>query len=143
MGRFAYGKRSKAKLDTVHPDLRRVMERAILRTPYDITIVHGWRGEEAQNALYETGASTKRWPDSKHNATLPNGMPMSEAVDFAPWIDGSIPWKDIGIFCVVAGVILASASEIGVKMRWGGDWDGDGSTLDHQLRDYGHMEIVL
>ena len=59
---FKYGKRSMDKLRTVDPVLRAIAERALELSPYDITIVHGWRGEEVQNALQESGASTKRWP---------------------------------------------------------------------------------
>lgn len=141
---YQFGPKSQAKLVTAHPDLGAVFAMAIKRTPYDITIVHGWRGEEVQNALEDSGASTKRFPDSRHNKTddpkIGDPNEVSDAVDFAPWIDGKIPWGETHIFAVIAGVIFAAADEFGVELRWGGDWDGDGNTKEHSLQDWGHIE---
>jgi hypothetical protein len=59
-------------------------------------------------------------------------------------INGVIPWDDTHIFAVVAGSFFAAALELGVMLRWGGDWDGDGlSKGDQRFFDYGHVEIVL
>ena len=141
----SFGARSTAKLNTLHPVLQNVMLKAIGRSPYDFTIVHGLRGKEVQDALYESGASTKKYPHSRHNTTQDPTIPLkdnlSDAVDFAPWIDGAIPWKETHIFAVIYGVIAACAEEEGVRLRWGGDWDSDGSTRDQTLMDYGHVEI--
>lgn len=139
---FRYGPASRAKLHTCHPKLIQVAKLALKRSPYDITIIHGWRGETVQNALFESGASTKRWPDSKHNHTSDAGHPLSLAIDFGPWVEGHVPWKDIPIFCVIAGIMYGAANQLGVKIRWGADWDGDGSTQDHTLLDYGHVELM-
>ena len=143
---FQFGSGSQSKLATVHPDLKAVFDLAITRTTYDFTIVHGWRGEEVQNALEASGASTKRYPDSRHNKTddptIENPGFVSDAVDFAPYIDGKIPWGETHIFAHVAGVIMAAAVELGVGIRWGGDWDGDGNTKEHKLQDWGHVERV-
>jgi len=141
---FQYGAGSQKKLDTVHPDLADVFALAITRTPYDITIVHGWRGEEIQNALEDSGASTKRFPDSYHNQTtdpsIPDPEEVSDAVDFAPYIDGKIPWGETHIFAAIAGVVFCCAAELGVAIDWGGDWDGDGNTKEHKLQDWGHIQ---
>lgn len=143
---FTYGSGSTNKLSTVHPKLRQVAIRALERSPYDITIVHGWRGEEVQNALKASGASTKFFPDSRHNKSddpqVENPNQVSDAIDFAPWIDADIPWGETHIFAVIAGLMFAAASELGVTLRWGGDWDTDGNTKEHKLQDWGHMEIV-
>ena len=143
---WKYGERSSTKLMTVHPRLRMVAFRGLERSPYDIAIVHGWRGEEVQNALFDSRASTKRWPDSKHNRSEDDEYELidqiSDAFDFAPWVNGKIPWDETHIFACVAGCFFAAASELGVTLRWGGDWDGDGNTKEHKLQDWGHMEIV-
>jgi len=138
---YSYGSKSMSKLKTCDPVLRAIAERALELSPYDITIVHGWRGEEVQNALQESGASTKRWPDSKHNYTRDNGEPNSLAIDFAPWVNGTIPWNDTHIFAHIAGLMTAAAAEMRVSLRWGGDWDTDGSTKDQKLLDWGHVEL--
>ena len=141
---YQFGTRSKKKLATVHLKLAVVAQRAIELSPYDFTIVHGWRNAEIQNALYESGASTKPWPESKHNALDDDDLiPESLAIDFGPWIGSRIPWKDTHIFAVIAGCFFAAAKEHGRVLRWGADWDSDGSTKDQTLLDYGHMEIIL
>ena len=143
-----FGARSIKNLDTCHKDLQRLACRALQLSPYDFSIIHGWRDEEVQNALHASNASEKRWPDSKHNhfkecTSSIEIIPESLAVDFAPWISGDIPWHDTHIFSVIAGCFFAAAAEQGITIRWGGDWDSDGSTKDQKLMDYGHIELVL
>jgi peptidoglycan L-alanyl-D-glutamate endopeptidase CwlK len=120
---------------------------AITMTPVDYTIIHGWRGEEVQTVLFESGASKKPWPESTHNneEEEPDGvrMPCSLAIDFGVLIGGKIPWGDTHAFAVVAGVWFAAAKEQGAVLRWGGDWDMDGSTEDQTFMDWGHVEIRL
>lgn len=139
---FNFGRSSRAKLDTCHSELITIAERALELSPVDITIVWGWRGEDVQNAFFESGASKKQYPHSKHNHTDTDGMPESLAIDFAPWVDGKIPWKDTHMFALIAGLMFAAAKEQGVRLRWGGDWSMDGSTLDQTLMDWGHMELA-
>ena len=136
-----FGAGSRAKLDTCHQDIVTIAELALDLSPYDFTVVHGWRSEDVQNALYDSGASTKQYPHSKHNHTDRDGVPESLAIDFAPWISGAIPWDDTHIFAVIAGVMLAVAEQTNIKIRWGGDWNSDGSTKDQTLMDWGHMEL--
>ena len=138
-----FGKRSSDKLSTCHPLLVSVANRALEVSPYDFSIIHGWRGEDVQNALYDSGASTKRWPDSMHNHTTEDDRPLSLALDFAPWVEGKIPWNETHIFAVIAGCMFAAAKEIGAQLRWGGDWDADGNTREHKLQDWGHVELIL
>ncbi len=150
MKHHKFGTKSSNKLITVHPELQQVAKIALARSPYDFSIIHGWRGEDVQNALFDSGASMKPWPESKHNVIVETGdaydhsEPCSEAIDFGPFIPGiGIPWNDTHIFAVIAGCLFAAASERGVIIRWGGDWDSDGSTKDQTLMDYGHVEIIL
>ncbi len=142
---YAFGTRSQDKLATCHPDIIKVANAAILVTPIDFTIVHGWRGMEIQNALFESGASQKEWPDSKHNhmqdtGDLTGDVPDSLAIDFAPWINGAIPWKDTHAFAVIAGVFFAVSGD--VTLRYGGDWNMNGLTTDQTFMDWGHIELV-
>ena len=129
---FAYGAASKAKLATCHQTLEDIAERALELSPYDITIVHGWRGEEVQNALFDSGASKKRWPDSEHNHT--DELDQSRR-------SRSLSVSITHIFAVIAGCFMAAAKDFGETLRWGGDWDSDGSTTDQTLMDWGHVEL--
>ena len=140
---YSFGSKSIAKLDTCHPHLGEIADLALRWSPYDFTVVHGWRGEDIQNALQESGASTKRYPNSKHNHVDGNGVPLSLALDFAPWVDGKIPWGDTHIFAIIAGVFFSAAAELEIPVRYGGDWDSDGSTKDQTLMDWGHLELVI
>jgi peptidoglycan L-alanyl-D-glutamate endopeptidase CwlK len=141
-----YGTSSNGKLQTCHDELVLVMGEALKMTPasVDITIVHGYRGKDLQNGL-DPSVTSKRWPASYHNATDDAGEPLSDAVDFAPYITlpsgkKGIPWKDEALFCFVAGIVYAAAVELGVEITWGGDFDRDGSTEDQTLADVGHIQ---
>lgn len=140
---FVFGDRSRQKLATCHPRLQRIAHRAIALTPVDFTIVHGFRGEELQNKLVAEGASKTPWPTSRHNA-MRDGRPSSEAIDFAPWVGGTIPWNDTHLFALIAGVFFAAAKnlDLGPVLRWGGDWDLDGLTTDQTFMDWGHIELL-
>ncbi len=142
---FKYGAASGNKLLTVHPELRETFYKGLEISPYDITIIHGWRGEEVQNKAFADGNSGKEWPDSKHNLLDANGEPLSDAVDFGPWCmlptgKMGIPWDDTHAFAIIGGILLATSISLGYKMRYGGDWDMDGLTTDQLLMDWGHME---
>jgi hypothetical protein len=52
-------------------------------------------------------------------------------------------WKDREKFCVFAGMVLGVAATMGVKLRWGGDWDGDLNTREEKFSDMPHFEEVL
>ena len=143
---WGYGARSQGKLDTCHQELQDTFDLYRQWQVYEITIVHGWRGEEVQNDAFFAGNSTKKWPLSKHNKILLPDTPMSDAVDFAPWCflpstgQMGIPWNDTHAFAIVGGLLLAASQQLGYNSRYGGDWDMDGLTTDQTLMDWGHFE---
>jgi len=144
---YSFGKSSAAKLATVRPSLRNVIEATMALNVYDFTIVHGWRDEDVQNQAFLSGASTKQWPNSQHNITNRHGDPSSNAVDFAPWCmlpSGrmGIPWKDTHAFAVLGGMFIAMGAKLGIPIRYGGDWDMDGTSTDQTLMDWGHIEVL-
>ena len=139
---FSFGSRSNKRLDTCHPDLERVARRAILITHIDFTIVCGLRGKIAQDTAFHDGFSKKAWPNSKHNGEAPS-FAVSHALDFAPWINGTINWNDEGSFYVVGSVFMVAAKMEEVEVRGGWDWDRDGLTEDQSFMDIGHLELVL
>ena len=89
-----------------------------------------------QNSLFEAGASTLRWPDSKHNS-IP-----SKAVDLQPYPYPDYEPKLWGALGYIAGRAYAIAAEEGFSIRWGGDWDGDGDTTDQKFDDLFHLELI-
>ncbi len=141
-----YGQSSQAKLDSCHPDLERVFKRALRMTPdaIELTIVWGFRSKAEQNGL-DPSVTNARWPDSYHNTLDNHGDPLSDAVDFAPYITlpsgrKGIPWRDENLFCMIAGIVLAAGNLEGVALTWGADFDRDGSTRDQTLGDLGHIQ---
>ena len=149
---FTFGIASQLKLAGVTPSMVQLANWAIGRSPVDFTILWGWRGEADQTLMVRTGASKTPWPHSKHNArTGAARLPDSQAVDFAPWIEGNIPWEDTHVFAVIAGVFFTGFHVLraadphfaeGLALRWGGDWDRDGRTKDQTFMDWGHLELA-
>lgn len=127
----SFGASSEAQLKTCHPLLQAVMRRAILIT--DFSVLKGYRGEAEQTQAFESGNSKLRFPDSKHNEF------PSNAVDIAPY---PIDWADLESFVFLAGIVKACAWQMGIKIRWGGDWDNDHRMRDENFRDYGHFELM-
>ena len=126
-----FGRRSKEVLNSCDPRLREICNEVI--KIYDFSILEGYRPKEVQNRLYGEGRSKLVWPESKHNQS------PSLAVDIAPY---PIDWKDTGRFNLLAGMMFAVAHDKGIKLRWGGDWDGDFDMKDQDFNDLPHFQIV-
>ena len=70
--------------------------------------------------------------------------PRSRAVDIAPWnpVPPHIRWNNEREFVFLAGRMVQAARSIGVKLRWGGDWDMDNDLYDlNKPFDLGHFEL--
>jgi len=134
MSNFYYGPTSKRRLAECHIDIQVVFNRVILYR--DCSVLVGHREQEAQQHAFDTGKSTLVWPESKHNK-----MP-SDGVDVAPWFDVAphIRWNDRDSFYHFGGFVLGVAAELGIRLRWGGDWDGDQDLHDQKLMDLVHFE---
>ena len=125
-----FGIRSKRNLYTAHPDLIRLFEEVV--KSFDCTVIEGHRSKERQNKLFDEGNSKLKYPKGKHNAT------PSNAVDVAPY---PIDWNDRDRFHYFAGYVIGIASSMGIKIRWGGDWDMDTQTKDNNFDDLPHFEL--
>lgn len=127
--------KSQDRLDTSHPLLQELFNAVIKEI--DCAIIDGHRARRLQNQLYQQGKSKVKWPKSKHNP-----MP-SMAVDVGPWIkDKGIPWDDANQFCYFAGFVKAKAKDMGIQIRWGGDWDMDNDVTDQWFNDLAHWELI-
>ena len=119
------------RLNTCHPDLVKVVMQAIKMI--DFKVICGERNKQEQDIAFENGLSKQKWPNSKHNV-----LPFSTAIDLAPY---PINWNDRNRFIFLAGCIMAIAHTMGIKMRWGGDWNSDGMFNDSFV-DMPHFELV-
>lgn len=136
-----FGKRSRANLDTCHPDLVRLMEKVLSYEVMDFSVIEGHRSPERQQELYRQGRSQI---DGVSKLGMHNHNP-SLAVDILPYpsvVNGVNVWNDNQRFSVLAGLVFAAASDLGIKVRWGGDWDGDGNNADSNFHDLPHFEII-
>lgn len=133
-----FSNKSLEQLRTAHTTLQNLFQEVILRI--DCSILKGHRGEEEQNAAVERGASKTKYPFSKHNS-LP-----SFAVDVYPYpYDWDHPdsFNNIKKFYFFAGVVKGIAWELGIKIRWGGDWDSDNDLTDQNFNDLPHWELII
>ena len=119
---------SLARLEGVDHRLQDLCHRIVLEH-HDCTVIYGLRTESEQAELVQKGLS--RTMNSKHLT--------GKAVDLAPY---PIDWKNTKRFYYFAGLVLAIAKEMGLKIRWGGDWDSDDDLDDQTFMDLVHFEIA-
>lgn len=108
---FKLGKRSLSNLEGVHPDLVKVVHRAIEITTVDFTVIEGLRTPERQAQLLKEKKTTTK--NSRHLT--------GHAVDLAAWVDGTVSW-DWKHYYKVAEAVKQAAQELEVSIEWGGDW---------------------
>ena len=123
---FRFGKKSKERLKGVDARLVSVLNELI--KIMDVTIIEGVRSSERQEELLKQGLSKVKY--SKHME--------GKAVDLAPY---PIDWDDLERFYYMGGMIRGIGKELGINVRWGGDWDSDGNIRDHSFNDLVHVEI--
>lgn len=131
----SYSAASKTRLATCDPRLQRVFN-AVLALGFDHSILCGERGQQEQHEAFLRGYSKKDYPASEHNKH------PSRAVDAQPYPAhvGDRRWQqDCSFF---AGVVVGVAASMGIRIRWGGDWDQDRTTTDENgLVDMPHFEL--
>ncbi|APU00465.1 hypothetical protein [Aeromonas phage 3] len=134
MSNVKLGARSIERLNTINPTLKAVVLKAFETMPFDITVIEGVRTKERQRQLVASGDS--KIMNSKHLAR-PNGK--SDAVDLAPY---PVDWKDKSRFNLMAEHMFAAAKSLGVRIRWGGDWNMNGDWKDERFYDGPHFELL-
>ena len=125
-----FGKRSIGRLQTCDQKLQELFYEVVKH--FDCSIIEGNRGEERQNKAFADGKSKVKYPNGKHNQN------PSIAVDVAPY---PIDWSDRDRFHYFGGFVLGVAKEMGMNIRWGGDWNQDTHTKDNKFDDLVHFEI--
>jgi peptidoglycan L-alanyl-D-glutamate endopeptidase CwlK len=129
-----FGKRSKRNLETTDVALQRLFNEIIKY--YDCSVICGHREQTEQDNAFNSGRSKVKWPNSNHN-TFP-----SKAVDVTPYYVGEgIPWESKEKFVLFAGFVLGVASQMGINIRWGGDWSSN-RKMNNKFFDGPHFELV-
>lgn len=126
----SWSERSLKNLAGIHPDLRRVLDRALSESPVDFVVTEGLRSVERQREMVRIGAST----------TMKSRHITGHAVDFYAWVDinadGKVSFQEMSsprLMRQIADAIKYAASELGIPVVWGGDW--------RTFKDYPHIEL--
>lgn len=131
---FSLSQRSIAQLDGVVDPLVKLFLDVGLDWPCEV--LEGSRSPERQQLLFSQGKS--RTLDSKHVPGHP-GEKVT-AVDVAPL---PIDWRDTVRFYCFGGYVLGRARALSVRIRWGGDWNGNKDLHDQDFNDLVHFELQV
>ena len=111
--------RSMKNMDGIHPDLRRVLDRALQDSPVDFVVIEGLRTKTRQAELFAKGASK----------TMKSRHLTGHAVDLVPLLDldgdGKIETHEMfnwPLMRKLAPHLKAAAKAVNVPIEWGGDW---------------------
>lgn len=121
------------KLAGVHPKLVAVVNAAALLLPFDLYVVEGLRTVERQREL--VAAKKSKTMNSRH---LPQPDGYGHAVDLFNGKD----WKEESFFPIHKAMMEAARLQ-GVRLTWGGDFNGDGHTVGRDNWDCPHFQIEL
>jgi len=127
-----YSNNSQANLESSDIRLQRIFTEAL--QVMDHSIICGYRTVTEQLALFLKKKTKVRL--GKHNCK------PSMAIDAIPYPINPDWDKDRDRIILFAGIIKGIASKHKVKIRWGGDWDGDNDLKDQTFFDLVHFEIV-
>ena len=126
-----FGTRSRNSLHSCDDRLKKVFNEVIKTV--DCSVLEGHRDKDRQNKLYKEGKTKVRYPNGRHNK-LP-----SMACDVVPY---PIDWNDRERFHLFAGFVLGIANQMGINLRWGGDWNQNWEVDDNKFDDFPHFELV-
>lgn len=123
---FTLSKASLKAMDGVHPDLIRVVKRAITLTEVDSKVGEGMRTLAQQKKNVAKGVS---W-------TLKSRHLTGHAVDLLALVGGKVTWSWAPYYKIAAAMKAAAKAE-NVSIIWGGDWratkDGPHFELDRKV----------
>ena len=101
------------RLKDIHPDLVKIVERAIQLTNVEFKVGEGLRTLARQNELMKQGATQ----------TLNSRHLTGHAVDLHAYPNGTLSW-DWKYYYQIEEAMKQAASELGLAsaLEWGGDW---------------------
>lgn len=108
---FKLSTRSECNLHLVHPDLVKVVRRAIELTEVDFIVIEGRRTVARQKELVKAGKSQTM--NSRHLHGL--------AVDCAAFINGKVSWE-MPHYKKISLAFAKAADELKIPVEWGGNW---------------------
>lgn len=150
---YKLSKRSLDRLAGVDPKLVAVVKRAIQISKQDFSVLEGIRSREQCMINYGKGrtasqcvakgvpakyAQPKAAKVTWLNDPFASKHCVGKAVDLVPY---PVDWNTLSKFDAIAKAMQQAAKELGVKVRWGADWDADGKPREKGEFDSPHFEI--
>ena len=148
-----FSAKSMSILKTCRPELQKLCLEVV--KTFDCSVISGRRGQLEQEKLFKDGKSNAHWGESPHN------YGESFAVDLVPYPvnwdteteiisaagAGDVPAllsaiDSVQRFYALYGYVRRVAEEMGIKIKWGGDWDRDFHFSDNKFDDLPHFELV-
>lgn len=162
---YIFGNASKARMVGLHPNLIKVLEKAITISEQDFTIIEGVRSDEQCYINFGKGrtaaqckaagcpvkyanpkAAKVTWvknPLNSNHREKADGY--GHAVDLYPYpvslVLNSAPKKYEPLFDKIARAMFAAAKELNISIRWGADWDMDNIPRERGETDNPHFEL--
>lgn len=131
---FKFSQKSLNNLNGVHPNLVKVVKRALEITPVDFSVIEGVRTVEAQKANVAKGVS--KTMNSMH---LKQSDGLGHAVDLFP-IGGN--WNDYKCWLPVLNAMDKAGKELGIRLRFGITWTNSPNDTPAKFLDAPHCELA-
>jgi len=114
---YILSEKSLSKLEGVHPDLVKVVKKAIEVTTVDFGVTQGIRTLQQQKEYVRKGKSQTM--NSKH---LPQKDGYSHAVDVVAYIGSNISWE-LNLYDNIADAFAQAARDLNISIGWGAAWN--------------------
>ena len=127
MSTFTFSQRSEKNLNGIHPDLEKVVRRALKISSVDFGITEGLRTREKQKLLVATGKSQTM--NSRHLT--------GHAVDVIAYPTAAGSWE-MTYYRLIAKAFKQASEELSIATEWGGNWTTlkDGPHFQLRAQDY-------
>ena len=119
---FKWSLRSRNEMKDIHPDLRKVVDRALALSPYDFIITDGKRSIAEQRKHVANGAS--KTMNSRHLYGV--------AIDYVALVGGKARYE-LAYMKAIAVAFMQASKELKIPIKWGGDWKS--------FKDTPHIEL--
>jgi len=119
--------RSMGKLVGVHPDLVKIVYRAIQTTEIDFGVSEGLRTLETQKEYLAKGVTT----------TLKSRHLSGHAVDVFAYVGGIARWE-MPLYDKINQAFQSASKELKIPVEWGGEWKSfpDGPHFQLPWKEY-------
>lgn len=128
----------------VHPNLVKVFLRACELFKGRARVIEGVRSAQRQAQLYAQGRTVPgkivTWVKVSNHQAKADGL--GHAIDAVVMkADGSIEWNDSHQYDALDDAMQAASKELGIPIRYGGNWDMDEHRHEHGETDLDHWEL--